>query len=138
MALQFDDTTRTARAAAIETAAGASPILELRTGAPPATPATADSGTLLCSIPLPADFLAPGAAGVIAKNGTWSGTGGAGAGSGTAAGHFRIKNNAGTQCRMQGTVTGTGGGGDMTLDNVSIANGQAVSVATFQITEGNA
>ena len=39
---------------------------------------------------------------------------------------------------MQGTVTLTGGGGDMTLDNTSIASGQAVNVTSFTLTDGNA
>jgi hypothetical protein len=38
---------------------------------------------------------------------------------------------------MQGTVTATGGGGDMTLDNVSIASSQAVTVNTFTLTDAN-
>jgi hypothetical protein len=50
---------------------------------------------------------------------------------------FRIYDSGGTNCHMQGTVTATGGGGDMTLDNNSIANAQTVNVNSFQITSGN-
>jgi hypothetical protein len=39
---------------------------------------------------------------------------------------------------MQGTVTATGGGGDLTLDNTSIASAQSISINTFTITAGNA
>jgi hypothetical protein len=39
---------------------------------------------------------------------------------------------------MQGTVTGTGGGGDMTISNVSIAVDQPITVTAFTITDGNA
>jgi hypothetical protein len=35
-------------------------------------------------------------------------------------------------------VTATGGGGDMTLDNTSIASGQKVTITTFTISAGNA
>lgn len=83
---------------------------------------------------LPADYLAAASAGSKAKTGTWSGTGAA---AGSAA-HFRIVDSAGTTCHMQGTVTATGGGGDLTLDNVSIAIGQVVTVSTFTISRGNA
>jgi hypothetical protein len=39
---------------------------------------------------------------------------------------------------MQGTVTATGGGGDMTVDNTSFAITQAFSVTSFTLTDGNA
>ena len=39
---------------------------------------------------------------------------------------------------LQGTVTATGGGGDMTLDNTSIASAQTVTVSSFTLTDGNA
>jgi hypothetical protein len=55
------------------------------------------------------------------------------AGTGTA-GHFRLYATGGTVCGQQGTVTGTGGGGDMTVDNTSFAPGQTVTVVTFTLT----
>jgi hypothetical protein len=39
---------------------------------------------------------------------------------------------------IQGNVTATGGGGDMTIDNVSIAAGQQVTVTSFTLTAGGA
>jgi hypothetical protein len=39
---------------------------------------------------------------------------------------------------MQGTVTATGGGGDMTVDNTSFATGQAFTVTVFTLNAGNA
>jgi hypothetical protein len=39
---------------------------------------------------------------------------------------------------MQGTLSATGGGGEMQLDNPVIASGQTVTVSTFTITGGNA
>jgi hypothetical protein len=138
MALQFSTTLRNNQLDQVESTLGASAKLQLRSGAAPANCAAADAGTLLCEMTLPADWMAAAAAGAKAKSGTWSGTGDAGAGTGTAAAHFRIKDNAGTTTHLQGTVTATGGGGDMTLDNVSIASGQAVSVNTFSLSAGNA
>lgn len=131
MPMQFSDATVHASLDAIETAIGASPTLEIRSGAKPATTATADAGTLLATIALPADFFAAAAARSKAKLGAWTGAGGAGAGAGTNAGHFRIKQGA--TCHIQGSITVTGGGGDMTLDNINIANAQAFTVNTFTI-----
>jgi hypothetical protein len=39
---------------------------------------------------------------------------------------------------MQGTITATGGGGDMTLDNTSITSGQQVQITSWSLTDGNA
>ena len=135
MALQLAVLTRNARLNAIETEIGVSAVLKLRTGAPPATCATADSGTVLCSITCPSDYFSAAANGVMAKANTWSGT--ASGGGGTVA-HFRLYASDGTTCKMQGTVTITGGGGDMILDNNVLADGQTVTVSSFSITDGNA
>lgn len=134
MAVQLSTAVRNARLDAIETAVGATAILHIRTGAQPADCATANSGTLLMSETLPADWLDAAASGSKAKLGTWSA---AGVAAGTAA-HWRIFESTGTTCHLQGTVTATGGGGDMTLDNTSIAVDQVVTIATFTITDGNA
>jgi hypothetical protein len=134
MSIQFDATTRNAMADAIETSIGTGPTLEIRSGAKPANCAAADSGTLLASMALPSDWLANAASGAKTLLGTWQDP--AGNNAGTAA-HFRIK-DSGTACRMQGDVTATGGGGDLTLDNTSIAVGQQVNIASFTLTIGNA
>ena len=134
MAVQLSVAARNARLDAIETTVGASAKLQIRSGAQPATAATAASGTLLCEIALPSDYMAAASAGSKAKSGTWSGTGAA---AGTA-GHFRVVDTAGTTCHIQGSITATGGGGDMTLDNTSIASGQTVTVNTFTLSDANA
>lgn len=100
MTIQHSEIVRNAVAQAVETAIGASPILQLRTLAPPANCAAADVGVLLASITLPADWMAAPTGGTGTKLGVWSGTI---AVSGTA-GHYRIKNAAGTVCHEQGTV----------------------------------
>lgn len=135
MALQLSVAARNARLDAFETAAGASAIMKIRTGAAPADCATADAGTVLATINLPADWMAAASGGQKAKSGTWQDT--LADATGTAA-HFRIYASDGTTCHMQGTVTATGGGGDLTLDNTSIAANQQVTVTGFTLTDGNA
>jgi len=134
MATQLSAAVRNARLDTIESTTGASAKLQIRTGAVPANCAAANTGTLLVEITLPSDWMSAAAAGVKALLGAWSNTASA---TGTAA-HFRIFDNAGTTCHLQGNVTVTGGGGDMTLDNTSIASAQTVQVDAFSITDANA
>ena len=56
---------------------------------------------------------------------------------GTAA-HFRLYASDGTTCHMQGTVTATGGGGDMTVDSTSFTAAQQFTVTSLTLTDGNA
>lgn len=135
MSIQLSVAARNARLDAIETTTGTSAVLEIRSGAAPATCATADSGTLLASMTLPSDWLAAAASGSKAKSGTWQDASADATGT---AGHFRIKDSTATTCHLQGTVTATGGGGDLTLDNTSIAAAQTVTITSFTLTDGNA
>lgn len=135
MTLQYSVAVRNARLDAVETTISTGPILEIRTGAPPADCATADSGTLLASCTLPSDWMAAASNGTKAKSGTWEDTSANNTGT---AGHFRIKDSGGSTCHIQGTVTATGGGGDMTVDNTSFASGQAFTVTGFTLQAGNA
>jgi len=136
MAIQFSVAVRNARLDALETTTGATAILRIRTGAPPATCATADSGTVLAEMTLPSDWMAAASGGTKAKSGTWEDA--AANATGTAA-HFRVYDSTGTTCHLQGTVTVAGGGGDMTLvGTVDIASGQPVSVANLTLTDANA
>jgi hypothetical protein len=135
MAMQLSVAVRNARLDAIETAIGTAPYLDLRTGAQPADCAAADSGTELSHTQLPSDWMQAASSGSKQKSATaWSGTGAA---PGTA-GHFRIKDSTDTTCHVQGSVTATGGGGQMELDNVVIAASQAITFSTFTLTDGNA
>ena len=133
--MQLSVAVRNARLDAIETAIGTSPILRIRTGAPPAACATADSGTVLAEMTLPSDWMAAAASGAKALVGSWQDATANAAGT---AGHFRIYDSGGSTCGLQGTCTGTGGGGDMELNNTSIASGQQVTVTAFTLTDGNA
>lgn len=133
MAIQLSTTVRNARLDAIETAISTAPTLEIRSGSAPANCAAADSGTVLASITCPSDWLAAASSGAKAIAGTWEDL--SADATGTAA-HFRIKQS--TTCHIQGTVTATGGGGDMELSSVSITAGQSVTITTFTLTDGNA
>lgn len=135
--LQFGDTLRNNRLDTFETTILTAPKLGIMSGSMPANCAAADSGTLLCEMALPSDYMNAASGGTKTKLGTWSGTGDAGAGAGTNAGHFRIKNTAGSIVHCQGDITATGGGGAMTLDNINIASAQTVTVGSFVLTEGN-
>jgi hypothetical protein len=134
MALNYSTTLRNNQLDQVESTVGTSAKLYIRSGAKPTACADADSGTLLATLDLPSDWMAAASSGSKAKAGTWQGTGGA---AGTA-GHFRIKDSGGTTCHLQGSITATGGGGDMTLDNTSIASGQTITVTGFTLTAGNA
>lgn len=135
MALQYSVAVRNAQLDAFETAIGASAIMRIRTGAPPASCASADTGTVLATINLPSDWMAAASAGSKAKSGTWEDTNADATGT---AGHFRIYASDGTTVHMQGAISATGGGGDLTLDNTSIASGQTVTITGFTISAGNA
>lgn len=131
MALQYSATLRNALLDAVETTIGTAAVLKLRTGAPPADVATADSGTVVATMTLPSDWMAAASGGTKALSGTWQDTSADNAGT---VGHFRIYASDGTTKHFQGTVTATGGGGDMTLDNNVLTAGQAVSISTFTLT----
>jgi len=132
--MKYSVTVNNARLDAIEAAIDASPIIRLFTGNAPADCAAADSGIKAAEGTLPADWMAAAAAGVKAKAGAWALTGLATVN----IGHFRIYESFGITCHLQGSVTLTGNGGDMTVDNLSIAPAQGVTVTAFAITAGNA
>lgn len=138
MAIQYSTTLRNNQLDQIESTTGTSARLQLYSGSAPANCAAAPTGTLLVEMTLPSDWMSAASGGSKARLGTWSGQGTAGAGTGTSAGYFRITDSAGTTTHVQGTVTITGGGGDMQLDNTNIAQGQVVTVNTFTISAGNA
>lgn len=132
MALQLSESVRNARLDAIESTTGTEPTLTIRTGEPPANCAAADSGSVLVTMTLPSDWMAAADSGSKAKAGTWQDTSADGSGE---AGHFRIKQGA--TCHIQGTVSMSGDGGDLILDNTDIATGQSVTITTFTLTDPN-
>lgn len=135
MAFQFSVAGRNAALDTLFTTIGASAILKIRTGAVPANVAAADSGTVLATLNLPSTYMNAASGGTKTKNGTWEDLSADAAGT---AGHFRLYRSDGTTCEQQGTITATGGGGDMTLDNIVIAVAQAITVTGYTVTAGGA
>lgn len=132
MSLQFSTTYRNALLDQLETTLGQTEVLKIFTGTVPATCATADSGTKLVEFDL-------------AGSGDWgAASGGAKTLSGltlstTAAaagtmGYFRLYASGAVTCHMQGTVTLTAGGGDLTYDNTTVVSGQAIQLTGFTLT----
>jgi len=105
------------------------PTLEIRTGAAPAAPATADSGTLLASLTLPTSFMAAAGTpttGSVALAGTWQDTTADATGT---AGHFRMKTSA-------AAVFAQGSCGQQVQINTSAITAVNSNVLTFTATTG--
>lgn len=135
MALSFSTTLRNNRANDITTAVGASGLLRIYAGTVPADVGTAiTTQTLLAELTCNSTFAPSASSGVLTLN---SITQDSSANATGTASFFRITTSGGTAI-IQGTVTATGGGGDLTLNTTSISSGAAVSVTSFVITEGNA
>lgn len=128
MTIQNSVAVRNAQGDAWETAIGVSAKLRIYTGAQPTNCAAARSGTLLAEYAMASDWAAAASSGAKVLSSLPLTTTGLAAGS---AGHYAIMDSAGTTCHEQGSVTATGGGGDVTIDNVVIASGQTVNVTGF-------
>ena len=109
-------------------------ILEIRTGSPPADANAAQTGTVLATITLPTTPFNTPSARSCTKNGTWQDTSADATGT---AGYFVLYKSGdtlgidATKKRVIGTITATGGGGDATVDNTSIAATQQVTINSF-------
>jgi hypothetical protein len=119
---------------AIESAIGTAAILAMCSGSKPSACASAETGTRLVTMNLPSDYLANAASASKAKSGTWQDSSADASGT---IGYFRIYDSTGTTCHLQGSITATGGGGDMTVDNTNVAAGQVVTVTAFTLNAGN-
>lgn len=126
MALDLNNLLANALLDRFDTEFPAGSMLEIRSGAR-AGAENAATGTLLASITLPATPWAAASGGSKAKSGVWQDASADAAGT---AAHYRLKNATDTR-RIEGTVTATGGGGDLTLDNTVLAAGQQVTINTF-------
>lgn len=128
MTVQWSTTLRNALLDQWETTIGTSAVIKVFTGSAPADCGTADSGSVLVEFDLASDWAAAASSGSKSLSSTpISATAGA---DGTA-GYYRIYASDGSTCHEQGTVTATGGGGDMTIDNTSISNGQTVKITSW-------
>ena len=128
MPLRLSDSVRSAKTAAatakLDVGTGtAGGTIKIYSGAQPATPATAASGTLLATVVLPAPAFGAPVAGVAAMgdpasvNAVASGT----------AGWARFADRDGAVC-WDGHVTATGGGGVVELSSVALTSGAPVDI----------
>lgn len=134
MTVQWSTTVRNAVCNIIPTTIGATPHVEIWSGSQPANCATASSGTKLAKFDL------------VGSAGTWNDAAASGTiafvsaatlpvsttglANGTA-GYYRVFASDDSTCHEQGTVTVTGGGGDCTIDNTTIASAQTVQITGF-------
>jgi hypothetical protein len=111
--------------------------IEIRSGSQPATVNTAASGTLLGTLTLsdPAFGNATTASPSVATASAITSDSSADA-TGTA-GWFRGYDSTGTAV-IDGSVTATGGGGDLTLDSVSIVAGGVIAISSWTVSHPTA
>lgn len=109
---------------------GTNGTIEIRSGAQPATPETAASGTLLATVTLIDPAFGAAAAGVATLQNTPITATGAAAGD---AGWFRVKASGGTAI-YDGVCTVTGGGGQLQLNTVTISVGVDIEVSSGSFT----
>ena len=131
MTIQLSVAVRNGMLDAIETVIGPGAVIKMRTGAAPANNAAADTGTVVASITTASDFMGAASNGAKAFSNTPL-TDVSADNTGTI-GHYRVYAADGTTCHMQGTVTLTGNGGDMTVDNNVVNQGQQFSITTWSI-----
>ena len=105
--------------------------VEIRTGARPASPQAAATGTVLGTFTLPATAFGAAATGVATANAI---TGVTASGSGTAS-YFRAYRSAGNGggAVIDGDVATSGA--DMSIQNTSVNSGQALSVTSWTHTQ---
>ncbi len=128
--MRLSKAARTTKANSLLTSKNSGTI-DIYTGSPPATVDAAPAGTLLGTFNIPVTagtilngvFTAAAIADMIAV------------GAGSAA--WYRQRDSGNTTMQDGTVTISGGGGDMIIDNVTIAIGQNVRFISWTETEGN-
>ena len=135
MALKIPVALRNIRADTFTTRAGGSALLRIYSGSQPADADTAASGTLLAELTCNATFAPAASSGVLTLNAITQDSSANATGT---AGWFRIVKSDGTTPVLDGSVTATGGGGQLELVSTSITSGQPVQVTSFVITEGGA
>jgi hypothetical protein len=133
MALRIPNAVRDLACDAVTNAADAgagAATVEIRTGSQPATANDTATGTLLATITCADPAFTSGGTGVNTLAGTPR-TATAGA-TGTA-GWFRMKDSNGNTV-MDGSVTATGGGGEIELNATAITSGGDVSITSGTVT----
>lgn len=134
MSVQWGTTLRNGLLDQITTQYGNTPHIEIWSGSVPANCAAASTGTKLAKIDVVGnvgvydDAAASGSKNILAAASVPLSTTALATGT---AGYYRVFKSDDTTCVEQGTVTVTGGGGDMTIDNTSISSAQTVQITGF-------
>lgn len=132
MATRIATSARNAAADAVvdllDAGAGAATV-KIYTGSQPATPNTAVSGTLLATFTTADPAFGNAATGVATASAIASTTGVA-AGD---AGWFRAADSTGAAV-LDGSVTATGGGGDMTMNTITVSVGLTMNITAWTFT----
>lgn len=111
--------------------AGSGPgTLKIYTGSPGATANATPAGTLLATVAFADPAFGAPASGVASATDPAAVTGGAAG----AAGCFLVEDSDGNNV-MDGTVTATGGGGDLQLATTTISVGVTVDITSFTYTQ---
>jgi hypothetical protein len=133
VATRLSTAARTAAADAVvdllDAGSGAATI-EIRSGSQPATANTTATGTLLATFTLADPAFGAASSGVATMASTPRTTTGVAAGD---AGWFRAKDSSGTAV-YDGSVTATGGGGQIELATVTISVGLTVELTSATVT----
>lgn len=139
MGVNYSTAVRIAMLDSIETAIGSGPKLKFYTGSKPSICSDASTGTVVSILTLTGDFMseASAASNVVTKAKNPASAWSAAALNTNTIGYYRIYNSSETVCHEQGTVTITGGGGDITLDNNVVSVGQTITITSKVITAGN-
>lgn len=111
---------------------GSGALIRFFSGDAPAECSDADTGYELCIDALPDDFWSPANGGAKVLSTTWTFTAAA---EGTP-GYFRIYGSD-YACKMQGTVTEVGAGGDLQLVSTALEQGAPVTVVALTLTRAN-
>lgn len=132
MAVKFSTAVRNIMLDSIESTVGPSPRLVFYTGSAPSNTVDVPTGTVISTMVLPTDWMLPASNGQKLLSGTWTTT----ASAAGVAGYYRIWDSTGSVCHEQGSITMTGGGGDITVDNTNIALGQTITMLTKTLSTG--
>lgn len=132
MAIQFRATGRNAALAALIADIGDSPTLRIRTGETPANVAAPRTGTILASVDLAEVWAGTPVNGIS----TFASIPEFAALESGEAGYFELMQDA--VCVAQGTVTATGGGGDMQLGAPDLTQNVLVRINLATLTQGGA
>jgi hypothetical protein len=132
--MRYDEETRNARLNQVAAKIGGGGMLRIFSGEERERCEAADPPGMLAEIELPDKPFRDADGGVLLMSAPWTGHGAHDAGKGTLANSFRVYDALGN-CRMEGTVTAHEDGGDLLLDNPSIAAGQKIVIGGFTFRE---